>query len=157
MGITQRLIFDDILLTLDQHCPFWHSVLTLVLLYGHLSQSQCKLYCWGKGLLHAIFNIKAKRVLPIFAYSLLPASLILALTLLFAVRMSVHWTCNFSPLFNFVQFSSVQSLSRVQLFVIPWTAACKASLSITNPTPTFVQGIFISQYQNWSIHFKEYK
>ena len=53
-----------------------------------------------------------------------------------------------SPLFNFVQFSSVQSLSRVQLFVIPWTAACKASLSITNPTPTFVQGIFISQYQN---------
>ena len=28
--------------------------------------------------------------------------------------------------------SSVQSLSRVQLFVIPWTAACQASLSITN-------------------------
>ena len=27
---------------------------------------------------------------------------------------------------------SVQSLSRVQLFVTPWTAACKASLSITN-------------------------
>ena len=27
---------------------------------------------------------------------------------------------------------SVQSLSRVQLFVIPWTAACQASLSITN-------------------------
>ena len=28
--------------------------------------------------------------------------------------------------------SSVQSLSRVQLFVTPWTAACQASLSITN-------------------------
>ena len=27
---------------------------------------------------------------------------------------------------------SVQSLSRVQLFVTPWTAACRASLSITN-------------------------
>ena len=27
---------------------------------------------------------------------------------------------------------SVQSLSRVQLFVMPWTAACQASLSITN-------------------------
>ena len=27
---------------------------------------------------------------------------------------------------------SVQSLSHVQLFVIPWTAACQASLSITN-------------------------
>ena len=31
-----------------------------------------------------------------------------------------------------VQFSSVQSLSRVQLFVTPWTGACQASLSITN-------------------------
>ena len=30
------------------------------------------------------------------------------------------------------QFSSVQSLSRVQLFVTPWTAARQASLSITN-------------------------
>ena len=30
-----------------------------------------------------------------------------------------------------VQFSSVQSLSRVQLFVTPWTAACQASLSLT--------------------------
>jgi len=29
-------------------------------------------------------------------------------------------------------FSSVQSLSCVQLFAIPWTAACQASLSITN-------------------------
>ena len=29
-------------------------------------------------------------------------------------------------------FSSVQSLSRVRDFAIPWTAACKASLSITN-------------------------
>ena len=30
-----------------------------------------------------------------------------------------------------VQFSSVQSLSRVRLFATPWTAACQASLSIT--------------------------
>ena len=30
------------------------------------------------------------------------------------------------------QFSSVQSLSRVRLFVTPWIAACQASLSITN-------------------------
>ena len=29
-------------------------------------------------------------------------------------------------------FSSVQSLSRVRLFVTPWTEACQASLSITN-------------------------
>ena len=31
-----------------------------------------------------------------------------------------------------VQFSSVQSLTRVQLSAIPWTAASQASLSITN-------------------------
>ena len=31
-----------------------------------------------------------------------------------------------------IQFSSVQSLSCVRLFVIPWIAACQASLSITN-------------------------
>ena len=30
------------------------------------------------------------------------------------------------------QFSSVQSLSRVQLFVTPWTAACQASQAITS-------------------------
>ena len=30
------------------------------------------------------------------------------------------------------QFSLVQSLSRVRLFVTPWSAACQASLSITN-------------------------
>ena len=30
------------------------------------------------------------------------------------------------------QCSSVQSLSHVRLFAIPWTAACQASLSITN-------------------------
>ena len=31
-----------------------------------------------------------------------------------------------------IQFSSVQSLSRVQLFATPWTAAHQAPLSITN-------------------------
>ena len=34
--------------------------------------------------------------------------------------------------FNFLQFSSVQSLSRIQLFATPWITACQASLSITN-------------------------
>ena len=33
---------------------------------------------------------------------------------------------------NTLQFSSVQSLSRVRLFEIPWTAARQASQSITN-------------------------
>ena len=35
------------------------------------------------------------------------------------------------------QFSSVQSLSRVRLFVTPWTAARQASLSITNSRSLF--------------------
>ena len=33
---------------------------------------------------------------------------------------------------NFVQFSSVQSLSGVGFFATPWTTVCQASLSITN-------------------------
>ena len=45
--------------------------------------------------------------------------------------------CNDSTLFwppdsILIQFSSVQSLSRVLLFATPWTAAHQASLSITN-------------------------
>ena len=36
------------------------------------------------------------------------------------------------PIANSVQFSSVQSLSRVRLFATPWIAARQASLSITN-------------------------
>ena len=35
-------------------------------------------------------------------------------------------------IFPKMKFSSVQSLSHVWLFVTPWTAACQASLSITN-------------------------
>ena len=48
------------------------------------------------------------------------------------------------PVFNWVvflslghQFSSVQSLSHVWLFVTPWIAACQASLSITNSRSSF--------------------
>ena len=41
-------------------------------------------------------------------------------------KTSAQWDRNL----NFV--AVVQSLSRVQLFVTPWTAACQASLSITN-------------------------
>ena len=37
-----------------------------------------------------------------------------------------------NPSYEVPQFSSVQSLSRVQLFATPWTTARQASLSITN-------------------------
>jgi len=36
-----------------------------------------------------------------------------------------------------IQFSSVQPLSRVRLFVTPWITACQASLSITNSRSSF--------------------
>ena len=49
-----------------------------------------------------------------------------------------------------VQFSSVQSLSRVWLFVIPWTAACQDSLSITSPPSLFklmcIESVMPSNY-----------
>ena len=38
----------------------------------------------------------------------------------------------FLVLTHSIYVSSVQSLSRVQLFATPWTAACQASLSITH-------------------------
>ena len=40
--------------------------------------------------------------------------------------------CLHNPVESCNQFSSVQSFSRVRLFVTPWTAAHQASLSITN-------------------------
>ena len=47
-----------------------------------------------------------------------------------------NWDClshiHVSPMPGSVQFSSVQSLSHVWLFAIPWTAAHQASLSNTN-------------------------
>jgi len=39
--------------------------------------------------------------------------------------------------FSSVQFSSVQSLSRVQLLATPWIAARQASLSVTNSQSSF--------------------
>ena len=49
-----------------------------------------------------------------------------------------------------VQFSSVQLLSRVQLFVTPWTAAHQASLSITNsrspPKPMSIELVMPSNH-----------
>ena len=49
-----------------------------------------------------------------------------------------------------VQFSSVQSLSRVRLFATPWTTACQASLSITNsqslPKPMSTESVMSSNH-----------
>ena len=49
-----------------------------------------------------------------------------------AVREAYYYHLLYEDIPLFSQFSSFQSLSRVQLFAIPWTAAHLASLSITN-------------------------
>ena len=46
----------------------------------------------------------------------------------FSLNIRLHKTCILCS----VQFSSVWSLSCVQFFATPWTAACQDSLSITN-------------------------
>ena len=47
-------------------------------------------------------------------------------------------------------FSSVQLLSSIQLFAASWTAACQASLSITNsqrpPKPMFIESVIPSNH-----------
>ena len=49
-----------------------------------------------------------------------------------------------------VDFSSVQLLSHVWLFAMPWTAACQASLSITNtwstPKPMSIESVMPSNH-----------
>ena len=49
-----------------------------------------------------------------------------------------------------IQFSSVQSLSRIRLFVTPWTAACQPSLSNTNcqspPKPMSIESMMPSNH-----------
>ena len=49
-----------------------------------------------------------------------------------------------------IQFSSVQSLSRIRLFATPWTAARQASLSITNsqslPKFMFIESVMPSSH-----------
>ena len=56
-----------------------------------------------------------------------------------------HWKENV-----FVQFRLVQLLSHVRLFVTPWTAACQASLSITNsrspPKPMSIESVMPSNH-----------
>ena len=59
--------------------------------------------------------------------------------------LSVWLFCRFG-----LQFSSVQSLSHVRLFVTPWIAARQASLSITNswssPKPTSIKSVMPSSH-----------
>ena len=52
----------------------------------------------------------------------------------YTVSLFSKWSLQVQPgpCTPLIEFNSVQSLSRVRLFVTPWTAACQVSLSITN-------------------------
>ena len=56
----------------------------------------------------------------------------------------------YCPQSQLPQLSSVQSLSRVQLFATPWTSARQASLSITNsrslPKPMSIESVMPSNH-----------
>ena len=58
---------------------------------------------------------------------------------------------------SYLCLSSVHSLSRVWLFVTPWTAARQASLSITNsrspPKPTSIESVMTSNHLILCVHF----
>ena len=73
----------------------------------------------------------------------------LHLMLSFRVRNVISLLINIY-IYISVQLSSVQSLSRVQLLATPWTAACQASLSITNskspPKPMSIKSVMPSNH-----------
>ena len=60
------------------------------------------------------------------------------------------WTISGLIIYGQGQFSSFQWLSRIQLFVTPWTAALQASLSITNsrspPKPMSIESMMPSNH-----------
>ena len=71
-------------------------------------------------------------------------------------KKRVMWNSRFSALMRLacytrtVQFSSVQSLSRIRLFATPWTSALQASPSITNsrssPKFTSIESVMPSNH-----------
>ena len=65
-------------------------------------------------------------------------------------EMWIKTTVRYCLTFTQIAISSVQSLSRVRLFAIPWTTACEASLSITNsrspPKLTSIESVMPSSH-----------
>ena len=73
------------------------------------------------------------RLLPYFPIDVVKVRGFILLTLLFQFLLLLNYLFHILPLLSILyQFSSVQSLSHVQQFATPWTAACQASLSNTN-------------------------
>ena len=86
--------------------------------------------CWE----HRIRNlIKVSSSLLLWAHSIKPSPLSF-IRRVWSQVFHVNYFAEERTCFRVIvfQFSSVQSLSRVRLFVTPWTAARQASLSVTN-------------------------
>ena len=83
-----------------------------------------------KGILYNEYFIRG-RFYGIFYTSTLKEEMVLWLSIIFNSHVSLHHI-QMDPNEDSVQFSSVQLLSRVQLFVTPWITAHHTSLSITN-------------------------
>ena len=66
------------------------------------------------------------------------------------ISRRIEWILGVKIWRTWIWISSVQLLSRVWLFVTPWTAACQASLSITNcqnlPKLMFTETVMPSNY-----------
>ena len=77
---------------------------------------------WVLGIIDSLFQVKRKTLWVSKATCLF----------LQLARWLPHSVSQYSCLISVHDISSVQSLSHVWLFAIPWTAACQVSLSITN-------------------------
>ena len=81
--------------------------------------------------------------LPFHGLTLFEAQTYFSVSLFFYTFTILYWRCS-------VQFSSVQSLSRVRLFATPWITARQASLSIiisqSSPRLTFIKSVMPSSH-----------
>ena len=80
-------------------------------------------WCWQNCVLNPNFHPSPFHISPSHLFICFPCSIG---TQVLSERQGIHLWWTFSSV------SSVQSLSRVWLFATPWTAACQASVSITN-------------------------
>ena len=87
-----------------------------------------------------------------FCYPLLQALILHQIVILWkcSTWRIIQSTLCLPRLMHFQFTQSVQSLSRVRLFVTPWTAACQVSLSITNswspPKPMPIESVMPSSH-----------
>ena len=133
---------------------FFGGVLELHDKYLPLSKIMVKVYkVWKLNLQIEIFGLKLNT--PRACYS---ATKLLSISVSCLIFSSLDWLLTSNLLLIShkictvleVIFSSVQSLSRVRLFVTPWTAALQASLSITNsrslPKPISIESVMPSNH-----------